>query len=114
MTTEETRSVLDRHLTAWRAGDVDGVMELWAEDGVLINAAGILVGKDAIRPFYHEVFTKYFPDDVRQAADLSNTKVEGDVAFCEWEGGIAEYAADTIIVRGGKKVAHTFSAKYIP
>ncbi|MCU1647343.1 MAG: hypothetical protein JWN03_7618 [Nocardia sp.] len=112
MSTDETRTVPDHHLAAWRKGDIDAVMADWAEDGVLVNAAGDFVGKDAIRPFYHDVFGKYFPDDVRAAVDLSNIKVEGDVAFCEWTGGIAEYAADTIIVQGGKKVAHTFSAKY--
>ncbi|UGT44249.1 nuclear transport factor 2 family protein [Nocardia yamanashiensis] len=112
MSTDETRAVLERHLKAWRAGDIDAVMADWAEDGVLVNAAGIFAGKDAIRPFYSEVFGTYFPDDVRAAVDLDHIKVEGDVAFCEWQGGIAEYACDTIIVRDGKKVAHTFAAKY--
>lgn len=112
MTTEEARAVLERHLKAWHAGDVDGVMADWAEDGVLINGAGIFVGKEAIRGFYPAVFEQYYPADVRESVDLSNVKVEGDVAFCEWSGGIPKYAADTIVVRGGKKVVHSFAATY--
>ncbi|WP_418122832.1 nuclear transport factor 2 family protein [Chryseobacterium sp. PTM-20240506] len=43
--TEETTNALNRHLDAWRSGDIDKVMEDWSDDGVLINSSGIVVGK---------------------------------------------------------------------
>ena len=112
MSTDETRAVSERHMAAWRKGDVDAIMADWSDDGVMVNGAGIFVGKDAIREFYGEVFTKYFPDDVRQSITLGELSVEGPAAFTEWQGGIAEYASDTIIVENGKKIVHTFAAKY--
>ncbi|MDC8107143.1 nuclear transport factor 2 family protein [Chryseobacterium sp. PTM-20240506] len=107
-----TTEVLNRHLDAWREGNIDKVMADWSDDGVLINSSGIVIGKLAIREVYKKVFTEYFPDDVRATVDFSKQKIHGEIAFTEWEGGIAKYASDTIIVRDGKKVAHVFAADY--
>ncbi|MDC8107142.1 nuclear transport factor 2 family protein [Chryseobacterium sp. B21-037] len=110
---QETSKVLNRHLNAWREGNIDKVMADWSDNGILINSSGIFIGKPAIREIYKKVFTEYFPDDIRAMVDLSKSQIQGEIAFTEWKGGIAKYAADVIIVRNGKKVAHTFSANYI-
>ena len=43
------QELLDRYVERYNAGDLDGVMDLYAEDAVQIMPDGIFKGRDAIR-----------------------------------------------------------------
>ena len=48
----DPRSVLKRYIEAQNAGDLDGAVALWADDGVIINTRGRKVaGKENLRKF---------------------------------------------------------------
>ena len=54
MSSAEIASVIDRYIDAWRRGDADGVMRLFARDAVLMPHDGIepRIGHEAIRAFW--------------------------------------------------------------
>ena len=60
--TGATRDVVLRHLDAWRRGDVDGIMQDYADDAVILVAgADPVVGKVAIRGGFEQLFRAVFP-----------------------------------------------------
>ena len=53
MSNEATQAVIDRHMDALLAGDVDRIMEDYTDESVfIINLGGVFTGKEAIRPFF--------------------------------------------------------------
>jgi len=49
----ETEAVVEHHMAALQAGDIDTVMEDYTDESVfIINLGGVFTGKDAIRPFF--------------------------------------------------------------
>jgi predicted ester cyclase len=46
---ERYRSLLDRYVELYNAGDLDGVMDLYAEDSTQLMPDGTFVGRSAIR-----------------------------------------------------------------
>ena len=51
MSTEETRTVVERHMAALASGDIDRVMEDYTDDSVfIINLGGVFKGRESIRP----------------------------------------------------------------
>ena len=49
-----SKAVWDRHVQAAVAGDIDEVMEDFAEDSVIITPERVIAGKPAIRAFFVE------------------------------------------------------------
>ena len=45
---ERYRSLLERYVELYNAGDLDGVMDLYAEDSVQLMADGTFEGRSAI------------------------------------------------------------------
>ena len=108
-----TNDVLDHHLKAIEQGDVNGVLSDYAPDAVLFRSDGVFKGVDAIRP----VFEK-FVAEFQKPGTTTTTKqrlVAGDYAYMVWTAKTAdnvyELATDTFVVREGKIVAQSFTAK---
>ena len=113
---KSTDDVIDDHLKAIERGDVNAVLSDYVPDAVLFRSDGIFKGVDAIRP----VFEK-FVAEFHQPGTTTNTKqrlVAGDYAYMLWTAETAdnvyELAADTFVVREGKIVAQSFTAKIKP
>ena len=104
--------VLSHHMTCVSRSDVDGIMEDYADDAILFSPDAPLVGKDAIRRFFVTLTGEMMPagtnfQPVRQ-------DVHGDAAFLLWQAESPamkfHLGAETLIVRDGKIVTHSFAA----
>jgi ketosteroid isomerase-like protein len=113
---KSTNDVIDHHLKAIEQGDVNAVLSDYAPDAVLFRTDGMLKGIDAIRPVF-ETFVAEF----QKPGTTSNTKqrlVAGEYGYMVWTAetpdNIYELATDTFVVREGKIVAQSFTAKIAP
>jgi len=101
MSADETRAVVERHMTALQSGDIDLVMEDYTDESVfIINLGGVFKGRAAIRPFFEA--SGSMPGFVETAA-----YAEGDAYFVTWTAEGIDLGCDTIVVRDGKIVLQT-------
>jgi ketosteroid isomerase-like protein len=101
------QEVFQHHAEVLIAGDLEGIVEDYADDAVFISPSGVLRGKDGIR----EAFTKLL-DDVANADWSVPTQIfEGDVLFIEWSAKAAstfvEDGIDTFVFRDGEILVQT-------
>jgi ketosteroid isomerase-like protein len=101
------QEVFQHHAEVLIAGDLEGIVEDYAQDAVFITPNGVLRGKDGVR----EGFTKLL-DDVPNADWAVPTQIfEGDVLFIEWSAKAAatfvEDGIDTFVFRDGEIVVQT-------
>lgn len=101
MSTEETRTVVERHMAALQGGTIDDVMGDYTDESVfIINLGGVFKGLKAIRPFF-EASTD-MPGFTETA-----TFVEGDAYYVTWTADGIEFGSDTIVVKDDKIVLQT-------
>jgi len=101
MGADETRAVVEHHMAALQAGDIDRVMEDYTDESVfMINLGGVFVGPDAIRPFFEA--SAGMPGFAETAS-----WTEGDAHFVTWTAEGIQQGADTIVVRDGKIAVQT-------
>jgi ketosteroid isomerase-like protein len=101
------QEVFAHHAEVLIAGDLDGIVEDYADDAVFITPAGTLRGKDGIR----EAFTKLLADVPSAEWQVPTQIFEGDVLFIEWsahaEKTFVEDGIDTFVFRDGEIVVQT-------
>jgi ketosteroid isomerase-like protein len=111
-----TGDVLDRHLKAFGAHDLDGVLSDYSPDAVLFTQAGPLKGRDAIKPLFQALIAEFTKPGA--SFTMQQRHVDGDHAYIVWNAETAdtvyELATDTFVVRNGKIVAQSFAAKTSP
>ncbi len=94
-----TKDVLNHHLKAFEQGDLNGVLSDYGPGVVFFTREGPLKGVDAIRPLFEAL-------------------IADDYAYILWTAKTAdnvyELATDTFVVREGKIVAQSFTAKITP
>ena len=101
MTADDTRAVVERHMAALHAGDIDRVMEDYTDESVfIINLGGVFKGRAAIRPFFEA--SGAMPGFTETAA-----YAEGDAYFVTWTADGVAFGSDTLIVRDGKIALQT-------
>jgi len=101
MSTDETRTVVDRHMAALQSGDIDRVMEDYTDESVfIINLGGVFTGRDAIRPFFEA--SAGMPGFAETSAFA-----EGDTYLVTWTADGIGFGSDTIVVRDGKIAVQT-------
>jgi ketosteroid isomerase-like protein len=113
----DTQTVLDHHLQAFGAGDLEAVLADYTDESVFISPRGAIVGAEALRPAYESLFSGLFePGTYEFFIDVMT--VEGEVAYIAWHATCASadipFATDTFVVRGGKIAVQTFGAKIDP
>ncbi|WP_158859239.1 nuclear transport factor 2 family protein [Lunatibacter salilacus] len=107
----QTEAVLDHHWETFVTNDLDGVMEDYTDESILITPNGTYRGLDEIRGNFVNAFNA-FPT---QGAELTlNTSLAvSDVGYILWEAETPEftltYATDTFIIRNGKIIRQTFA-----
>jgi ketosteroid isomerase-like protein len=111
-----TKDVLDHHLKAFDQGDLNGVLSDYAVGAVLFTKDGVLKGVDAIRPLFESLIAEF--GKPAATFNMKQQLVEGDYAYISWTAKTAdnvyELATDTFVVRKGKIVAQSFTAKITP
>jgi ketosteroid isomerase-like protein len=116
-TQADTRSILDHQYEAFSAGSADEVIKDFAEDAVLIRADKVFEGRDQVHAAYSEMFARLFKPGTYEFT-LDAEHVIGDIAYIAWHASCASdeitLGADTFMVRNGKIVAQTYTAKVEP
>lgn len=106
-----TETVLDHHWETFVNNDLEGVMEDYTEESILITPDNTYIGLDEIRENFINAF-KAFPV---QGAKLTLNKslVVKDVGYILWEADTPEfnltYATDSFIIRNGKILRQTYA-----
>jgi hypothetical protein len=99
--TRTPEEIFGHHAEALGAGDLDGIVEDYADDAVFITPAGVRDGLDGIR----EAFTELLADVPNAAWELKTQIYVDDVLFLEWAADAAETfvedGIDTFIFRDG-------------
>ena len=109
MKSVSTKAVVDRHLEAWRRGDVAAVLADYADDAAMLHAAlGVVAGKAAIGALLVQTFAELFrPDDTELTVEAIVTA--GDHALIQYTAVTSSVrtsgAFDAFTLRDGKIVA---------
>jgi ketosteroid isomerase-like protein len=108
----DTRAVLEHHLAAMDAGDLEEVLKDYTEASVLLTVDGVFAGLEALRGFFQADLAGSDPS-ATFAVDV--IRISGDVAFIVWHGSGATseipLGTDTFVVRDGKIVTQTVAAR---
>ena len=106
-----TQAVLDHHWETFVSNDLEGVMEDYTEESVLITPNATYTGLEEIRENFVNAF-KAFPMGSAKLT-LNNSMVVQDVGYILWEADAPEfnltYATDTFIIRNGKILRQTYA-----
>lgn len=111
------KHILDHHLTAFLAGDLDETMADYTDASVFISPNGIARGRDEIRAVFTRLFGGLFaPGTYECTMDMEH--VEGEVAYTLWHADCATaqvvLATDTFVIRDGAIVTQTVAIKVEP
>ena len=111
-----TKDVVDRHLEFFGKGDLKGILSDYAPGAVLFTSDGPLRGAEAIRPLFQAMIAEFGKPGA--TFSMKQQSVEGEYAYILWTAETAdnvyEMATDTFVVRDGKIVAQSFTAKITP
>jgi hypothetical protein len=107
----QTRAVLNHHWETFVNNDLDGVMEDYTAESILITPNGTYIGLEEIRGNFVNAF-KAFPTQEAELT-LNESRVVKDVGYILWAantpGFDLTYATDTFIIRNGKIVRQTYA-----
>lgn len=102
------QDVLDHHMEALAAGDVDEVIKDYTDDAVLITAGmGSAEGIAAIKTAFAMI-----PSEMFNGFELTETTIAGSTAMVTWKADALSFGTDTFVFDGDKITAQTvaFSA----
>jgi ketosteroid isomerase-like protein len=106
-TSERTKDILNHHLQAVYAGDVDALLSDFTERSVLLLPDGPIRGLEQLRQFFSESLHNK-PTDWLASFKMIRQDVQGDVAFIAWSDGAATpFGTDTLVIRDGKIAVQT-------
>ena len=110
------RDFLDNHLGAFFKRDLHAVLSDYAPDAVMFTQDGTLIGVDRIKPLFEALFAEFGKG--RPTFNMQRQTIEGDCGYIVWTAETAdnvyEMETDTFVVRAGKIVAQSFTAKRNP
>lgn len=116
MSATDTESVLEHHLATFGDCDLEGIMEDYADDAVVITQSGTFRGHDEIRELFSGLFDEFSDSSVSFSLEEDVTVEE--YAYIVWNAETPEneyeFATDTFVIRDGAIVAQTFGAKVSP
>ncbi len=106
---KQTQAVYDHHLRAFKAKDLDALMEDYTEQSVVIVnlAPGAAIGLTAIREFFTHAFEKFSAEMMTNMKDV-RLEIAGEVAYAVWTAlpGVP-FGSDTFVIRDGKIAIQT-------
>ena len=111
---EETAAVLDHHLDAVKAGNIEEIMADYSADAVLYTPNGPLRGHKEIWEFFLGLPAP-LPPTFWDEFSMIRQDAEGEAAYIVWPAGaLAPLGTDTFIIRNRKVVVQTFAAHMPP
>ena len=109
----EANAVLDRHLRAFAAHDVEALMKDYSENAVFVTPSGVLEGKPAIRALFEALVPEFEAPGARLT--LERRFAHGPLAYTLWTAETPRhsytFATDTLYVENGLIRYQTFAAE---
>jgi len=113
---ETTQAVLDHHLGAFGANDLNAIMEDYTDEATLITPDSTFHGKEQIRNFFEGLFPS-FPSE-GTAFIMDKAVVDNEVAYILWHATTptieVPLGTDTFIILDGKIKIQTFAGVINP
>ncbi len=113
---ESTSKVLQHHWDAFKANDLEGTMQDYTEESILITPDRTFRGLNEIRENFVSAFSA-FPKD-SSTLELDKSVVKGDVGYIIWKANAPTFnltfGTDTFIIRDGKIVSQTYAGVASP
>jgi hypothetical protein len=107
----KTREVLEHHLKAFQANDLEATMADYTEESIIVTPDATARGLTEIRKNFEGAFAA-FPKD-SMTFTLNKTIVLQDVAYILWQAKTPKfelsYATDSFIIQNGKIVRQTYA-----
>jgi len=113
---KSTKEVLEHHQKSLKQSDINEVMSDYAPGAVLFTKDEMLKGSEAIR----DLFETFIAEFAKPGTTLNRKQqlVDGDYAYVVWAAettdNVYEMGTDTFVIREGKIVAQSFTAKVTP
>jgi ketosteroid isomerase-like protein len=98
-----TEEVFNHHKEAFLTGNIDNIMEDYADDAVLFSPLGVLKGKEGVRVFFTEAL-KLVPADAAGNIQYSKQIFEGEFGYIVYSSPGVPLGSDTFCIRKGKIV----------
>ncbi len=114
--TASAREVLDHHLQAFGAGDLDAILEDYTDGSIIITPNGVRRSRKEMSEFFSTLFADFAKPGM--SFNMDQQVVDGEIAYIRWSAETAdnvyELGTDTFLIRDGKIVTQTFAAKTTP
>ena len=111
-----TKKVLDHHLQTFQQNDLDGVMEDYTEESVLITPDRTYKGLAEIRENFVAAYQALPTNGTTMT--IMKSVVYRDVAYIVWKAVTPtldfKYATDTFIIVDGRIISQTFAGDIVP
>jgi len=112
----ETKTIVEHHLAAFGAADMNEVMADYTEASVIVTQNGELRGKAAIEGFFGALFAEFAKPGA--SFDLKLLATADNVGYIVWSAETAdnvyELGTDTYVIEDGKIAVQTLAIKAIP
>jgi len=111
-----TRSVLERHLSAFLDGRLQGVIADYTSESILVTREATYKGQGEIKKFFAELLAKY----PKQGSTFIVDKLEiiDEMGYLIWHGKTPTldipFATDTFLIKDGKIHQQTFAGDIKP
>ena len=113
---DTTRAVLEHHLAAFAAGDMDAFLSDYTDSSVVMVPGLKATGPAELQPTVQALFDEFSQEGVTM--EMIDLQVDGRLAFVAWSAETPnnsyEFATDTFLIEGGKIVYQTFAGKITP
>ena len=111
-----TKSIIDHHLKSFVDRNLEGLLSDYAPGAVMFTANGPLKGEAALRPMFQAMIAEFSQPGA--VFHLKQQFIDGDHAYILWNAetadNIYDLGTDTFVVRDGKIVAQSFTARIRP
>ncbi|EDP65810.1 hypothetical protein BAL199_03259 [alpha proteobacterium BAL199] len=113
---KSVEEVLGHHMSCLASSNVEGLLEDYTDQSILFSPDGVFEGREQIKTFLNGLVTMMLP------AGTSFTSVRqdkrGETVFLMWQAESRtmkfHLGTDTLVIRDGKIVTHTFAAAVQP
>lgn len=104
-----TQEVFDHHLQAFGEG-LDSILSDYDENSCVMSPQGTFHGVEEIRSFF-SAFVGGLPEGFMEAFNVTNSVVDGEVAYMTWEANPwFPMGTDTFVIKDGTIRYQTFAA----
>jgi hypothetical protein len=116
ISSDTTKDVLVRHLEAFGANDLSGIMADYAEGAVLVTPDSTYTGQAAIEGLFTGLFPAFPAGET--IINLDKMVIDNELAFIVWNGDTpvfnVPFATDTFVIVDGKIQKQTFAGVLNP